>query len=159
MRKRLRKKSELKRIKAAKKLFNLRKSLAISQLITNTYRAYSKLIGQPVGTREVMAYSIYDNYKRQSFAIRSTIFRDDKETDMRKRLRKKKDKQEVIKIVSNGVLDDCINPVDVILDIVTKVANNQGIEVDTESFERAKEYIKQPIMKCNLTRPTYINVA
>jgi hypothetical protein len=66
---------------------------------------------------------------------------------MRKRLRKKKDKQEVIKMVSNGALDDYINPIDAMLDIVTKVANNQGIEVDTESFMRAKKDIEVITMK------------
>jgi hypothetical protein len=80
MRKRLRKKSELKRIEAAKKLFKIRKSLAIAQLTIDTYKAYAKIINQPKGVREIMAHFLYETYRNQSLAIRSTMFMDDKTT-------------------------------------------------------------------------------
>lgn len=80
MRKRLRKKSELKRIEAAKKLFKIRKSLAIAQLVIGTYEAYAKIINQPKGVRDIMAYATYESYKNQLSRIRSTMFMDDKTT-------------------------------------------------------------------------------
>jgi hypothetical protein len=79
MRKRLRKKSELKRIEAAKKLFNIRKALAIAQLTVDTSFALSKLQGQPIGIRDLSAYHIKVAYEMQLNVIRSAIFRDDKE--------------------------------------------------------------------------------
>jgi hypothetical protein len=79
MRKRLRKKSELKRIATAKKLFNLNKALAVAQLTVDTSIALSKLQGQPIGIRAIGEFHIRINYEAQLFRIRSTIFRDDKD--------------------------------------------------------------------------------
>jgi hypothetical protein len=80
MRKRLRKKSELKRIEAAKKLFNLRKALAIAQLTVDTSFALSKLQGQPIGIRNLSAYHIKLTYELHLTALRATMFRDNEDT-------------------------------------------------------------------------------
>ena len=62
MRKRLRKKAEVKRIATAKKLFKLKKTMAIAELVASTYQAYAKLIERPLAMRPILALHIKNTF-------------------------------------------------------------------------------------------------
>ena len=76
MRKRLRKKAEVKRIATAKKLFKLKKAMVIAELVASTSQAYAKLIDQPLATRPILALHIKNNFEIQRRVIAGATFND-----------------------------------------------------------------------------------
>ena len=77
MRKRLRKKRLKAKTAASKKLFNLRKALAIAELVIKTHQALNSIAILPGLAGAVQRFHIENSFNMRKKAIQSTIYRDD----------------------------------------------------------------------------------